>query len=41
MFNEHLRGLNKFKYKLFRSRVPHGDVDPAAWLRAVRGAVRG
>jgi hypothetical protein len=40
-FNEHLRGLTKLKYKLRRWRVPHGGVEPSAWLQAVRNPSRG
>ena len=30
-----LRGLAKLRYKLLRARVPHGDVDPSAWVELV------
>lgn len=28
-----LRGLKKLRYKMWRALVPHGAVEPAAWLR--------
>jgi len=31
-----LRGLAKLRYKLQRALVPHGDVDPSAWVAAVQ-----
>jgi predicted O-methyltransferase YrrM len=31
-----LRGVAKLRYKLLRALVPHGDVDPSAWVDAVR-----
>ena len=30
-----LRGLPKLRYQLYRALVPHGAVDPAAWMRTV------
>ena len=30
-----LTGIRKLTYKLFRSAVPHGEVDPAEWLGQV------
>ena len=32
-----LVGLNKYRYKLWRPLAPHGEVDPARWVRLVRG----
>lgn len=31
----HLRGLAQLRYKLLRAAVPHGDVDPRAWVELV------
>jgi len=31
-----LQGLAKLRYKLQRALVPHGDVDPSAWVAAVQ-----
>ncbi len=30
-----LSGWNKRKYKIFRALIPHGDVDPKAWLDSI------
>lgn len=32
-----LKGLKKKIYKLYRSRIPHGAVDPAKWVKKVSG----
>ena len=32
-----LVGLNKYRYKLWRPLAPHGEVDPARWVRQVSG----
>lgn len=32
-YGRHLMGIEKKKYKILRSLVPHGAADPAAWLR--------
>jgi len=34
-FNSGLKGIEKKKYKLLRSRVPHGEIDPHAWIEKV------
>jgi len=31
----HLRGLRKLRYNVLRAAVPHGDVDPRAWVDLV------
>ena len=36
VFRKELKGLEKKKYKLLRSRVPHGAVNPQEWLKKVR-----
>lgn len=36
VFKKELKGFVKKKYKFFRSRVPHGAVDPHEWLEKVR-----
>lgn len=33
VFKKELKGLEKKKYKLLRSRVPHGAIDPKEWLK--------
>ena len=33
-----LVGFNKLRYKLWRPLAPHGDVDPAKWLRELTSA---
>jgi len=35
VFSKDIKGFTKIKYKLLRSRVPHGDVNPSKWLREV------
>ena len=35
VFKKDLVGLDKKRYKFFRSRVPHGAVNPSAWLEQV------
>lgn len=35
VFREELKGFEKKKYKFFRSRVPHGAVNPRDWLEKV------
>ena len=36
VFKKELKGFEKKKYKLFRSRVPHGAVNPQVWLRKIQ-----
>jgi predicted O-methyltransferase YrrM len=36
VFKKELKGFEKKKYKFFRSRVPHGAVNPREWLRKVQ-----
>lgn len=31
-----VRGLNKKIYKLYRSRIPHGAIDPSKWVDTIR-----
>ena len=35
VFRKHLQGFEKKKYKLLRSRVPHGAINPNEWLKKV------
>jgi MMP 1-O-methyltransferase len=35
VFKKELKGFEKKKYKLLRSRVPHGAVNPQEWLKKV------
>lgn len=35
VFREELQGFEKKKYKYYRSRVPHGAVNPQQWLKKV------
>lgn len=35
VFKKELKGFEKKKYKFFRSRVPHGAVNPKEWLEKV------
>ena len=35
VFKNELKGFEKKKYKLLRSRVPHGAADPRQWLKKV------
>jgi predicted O-methyltransferase YrrM len=35
VFHEPLKGLEKKKYKYYRSRVPHGAIDPQKWIETV------
>lgn len=35
VFKKHLQGFEKKKYKLLRSRVPHGAINPNEWLKKV------
>lgn len=35
VFKKQLKGFEKKKYKLLRSRVPHGAVNPQEWLKKV------
>lgn len=37
VFKKELKGLEKKKYKLLRSRVPHGAIDPEKWIEKVKG----
>lgn len=37
VFKKELKGFEKKKYKLLRSRVPHGAVNPQEWLKKVIG----
>ena len=36
VFRENLKGFEKKKYKFFRSRVPHGAVNPQEWLKKIQ-----
>lgn len=36
-FEKELKGMKKTRYKILRSRVPHGPVDPQKWLEMVAG----
>ncbi|MET0753373.1 MAG: class I SAM-dependent methyltransferase [Pyrinomonadaceae bacterium] len=36
VFKKELKGFEKKKYKYYRSRVPHGAVNPQQWLKKVR-----
>ena len=35
VFREKLKGLEKKRYKYYRSRIPHGAVDPQKWIEKV------
>lgn len=35
VFKEELRGFEKKLFKLYRSRIPHGEVNPGEWLKMV------
>lgn len=35
VFKKELTGLRKKKYKLYRSMIPHGAVDPGKWLKEI------
>ncbi len=37
---EGLKGWNKWRYKIWRSLAPHGEVNPATWLRRVTNGAR-
>ena len=39
VFKKELQGFEKKKYKLLRSRVPHGAINPNEWLKKVRTEV--
>lgn len=34
-FSKDMKGFTKIRYKVLRSRIPHGDVNPTKWLREV------
>lgn len=36
VFHEEFKGLEKKKYKYYRSRIPHGAVNPQQWIEIVR-----
>lgn len=36
VFQKNLKGFEKKKYKLLRSRVPHGAINPRDWLKTVQ-----
>lgn len=38
VFKKELQGFEKKKYKLLRSRIPHGAVNPQEWLKKVGAA---
>ena len=35
VFSKDIKGFTKIKYKIFRSRVPHLDINPSKWLKQV------
>ena len=35
VLSDDIKGITKIKYKVLRSRVPHGDVNASKWLREV------
>lgn len=35
VFKRELRGLDKKKYKFYRSRIPHGAIKPEVWLKKI------
>jgi predicted O-methyltransferase YrrM len=35
VFKKGLKGFEKKKYKLLRSRIPHGAIDPREWLKMI------